>query len=184
MTNQHDNDEALRIARYQQATYGISERDYQAWRAQRWSAKQRRIPFLFSLLSWRSWWRAELAKIGPHAQRGRERDSYVMARKRDRGAYEVGNVVCVKPRDNMRDRDPDQVAQAVARATATRNANGKPRGLHLKIRGDGHPRSKAVLTPAGRFGSIALAAEAHGMTRAGGLARVRRGVWQLEAPAN
>lgn len=28
-------------------------------------------------------------------------------------------------------------------------------GSHLKVRGDGHPKSAAVLTPAGRLGSIA-----------------------------
>src|SRR3954467_5029195 len=35
---------------------------------------------------------------------------------------------------------------------------------HLQVRGDGHSVSKAVITPKGRFGSAALAAEAHGIS--------------------
>jgi hypothetical protein len=51
-------------------------------------------------------------------------------------------------------------------------------------RGDGHPKSQAVITPAGRFGSIALAAEHYGLTRAGGLNRVRKNLagWSYEDP--
>lgn len=162
-------------ARQDQATYGISERDYQAWRAQMHSANCRGIPFRFTLLGWSIWWRIELKKIGPHAMRGRQRDCYVMARKGDRGPYEPANVKCIKPLESARDRDPDDKAAAVVRIAAVRAANGHPLGQHLRVRGDGHPKSKAVLTPAGRFGSIALAADHYGITRAGASLRVKRG---------
>lgn len=173
------NDNVLAKARHDQATYGIPERDYQAFRAQYHGAKRRKIPFNFSLLGWRLWWQVELTKIGPEAKRGKARDCYVMARIRDRGPYEAGNVRCVRPIDNARDRHPDDVARAVILQDQARQA---PRGAHLKVRGDGHPKSLAVWTPAGRFGSIALAAEAYGITRAGASARVKRGFdgWYLD----
>jgi hypothetical protein len=44
-------------------------------------------------------------------------------------------------------------------------------------RGDAHPKSTPVITPAGRFGSIALAAEHYGITRAGASHRVRKGLF-------
>ena len=52
-------------------------------------------------------------------------------------------------------------------------------------RGDDHPKSRAVITPAGRFGSIALAAKHYGITRQAAFTRVRREVpgWQYEAKA-
>jgi hypothetical protein len=71
-------------------------------------------------------------------------------------------------------------ATMVERGDHTREAHGNPRGIHLKVRGDGHPRSMAVVTSLGRFGSIALASEAHGITRAGGHYKVKRGDWCLE----
>lgn len=172
-------DEVTKRGRWEQSTYGLSEREYQAWRAQYHSAKRRSIPFRFTLLGWCLWWRGQLRGLGQSARRGRGRDCYVMARIGDRGAYEPDNVRCIHPGDNIREIPEDVRAIMVERTTATRKANGHPRGAHLKVRGDGHPKSHAVLTPIGRFGSIALAAEAAGITRAGGLHRVRRGVWQL-----
>jgi len=179
VADQQVDDNPVRIARADQATYGIPERDYQAWRSQYNSAKRRGIPFRFSLLGWRIWWQGELAKLGPDAKRGNRVGCYMMARKRDRGAYEHGNVYAATPRDNARDIPADVRVAMTEQATAACKARGKPRGVHLKVRGDGHPKSHAVMTPAGRFGSIALASEAHGITRAGGLHRVRTGVWTL-----
>ena len=103
-----------------------------------------------------------------------------MARIGDRGGYEPSNVYAARPLDNARDIPADVRAVMVERASASLRLVGKPRGAHLKVRGDGHPKSKAVITPAGRFGSIALASEAYGITRAGGGYRVRRGEWTLE----
>jgi hypothetical protein len=183
-----DADQAVLKARSDMGIYGIPKRDYQSWRAQYHRAKSRGIPFNFTLLGWRQWWSIELARLEPGARRGRGKDDYVMARKRDRGPYEpgnvfatkpIGNVFATKPIGNMRDRDPLACEAAVRLATLTREANGHPRGEHLKVRGDGHPKAKAVMTDAGRFGSIALAAEAYGITRAGGHYRVRSGTWRF-----
>jgi hypothetical protein len=175
----HEDDQTIRRGRYEQETYGISQRDYQAWRAQYHSAKRRGIAFKFSLLGWSLWWKTELAQLNPGSQRGRRACQYVMARKRDRGAYEPGNVVAMLPKQNALDRDQDERAAAIAKGTATRAANGVPRGLHLRARGEGHPKSKAVSTPSGDYGSIALASEAYGITRQAGFARVRKGKWSL-----
>ena len=162
-----------------QKIFAIPERDYQAYREQYHIAKRRGIPFHFTLLQWRLWWRTELAKLEPGAKRGRGKDNYVMARYGDRGAYEPGNVFATRPAGNMADRDPAAAQDAMHKATHTRNLRGKPRGYHLRIRGDGHPKAKAVTTPAGRYGSIALASEAHGITRQAGHYRVRSGVWRI-----
>ena len=175
-----DCDPAVLRARHDMDTYGIPMRDYQAWRSHYHSAKTRGIPFSFSLLGWRQWWALELARLEPGARRGRGRDNYVMARHADAGPYEPGNVFAMKPAGNYWDRNPLAREEAVRKATLARIASGKPRGFHLKIRGDGHPKSLAVITDMGRFGSIALASEAHGITRAGGASRVKRGVWTLD----
>jgi hypothetical protein len=57
----------------------------------------------------------------------------------------------------------------------------RPKNRHLTQRGDDHPRSRAVITPAGRFGSAALAAKHYGVTRqhAARLAREGR-EWRYE----
>jgi len=168
---------AYEAARREQAAHGIPEYSYQAWRAHRNAAARRGIRFGFTVLRWHLWWDAALLALGPDARRGRRRGEYVMARYGDAGAYEVGNVYAATHKENAADIPADVRAVAVERTTVARIASGKPRGSHLGIRGDGHPRSRAVVTPLGRFGSIALAAEAHGITRQGGAAKVRRGVW-------
>ena len=164
-------------ARHHQRVYGISETEYLAWKGQRDSAARRGIPFHFSLLGWSLWWRQELARLGPQAKRGRRRDQYVMARIRDRGAYEAGNVRCRTVAENAAEIDPDKHRSALLASWAARKAAGEV--CHLAVRGDAHPRSKAVVTPLGRFGSAALAAEAHGISRqyASQLARMQMNGW-------
>lgn len=174
MEDQLDSDAVIVLARAEKDKYGLSDKEYQAYRAHYHSAKRRGIAFRFSMLGWHLWWLRALKAIGPHAQRGRRRDEYVMARKKDRGAYEDGNVRALIPRENMRDRHPESVAEARRRIAATHKARGTQHGQHLKVRGDGHPKSMAVMTPLGRFGSIALAAEEYGITRAGASKRVKR----------
>ncbi len=179
MSNQWDKEYDLLVADREQATYGISTYVRRQWKAHRDSARKRGIDFRFTLFQWHCWWSAELAKLGPNARRGRRRDEYVMSRFGDRGAYEPSNVQAVRPLDNARDVPEDVRVMITERCTTTRNANGHPRGAHLRIRGDGHPKAKAVMTPIGRFGSIALAAEAHGITRAGGFYRVKSMKWSF-----
>ena len=162
------------------ATYGIPSYVKRQWKAHRDSALRRGIQFRFSLFQWHLWWLEALAEIGPDAKRGRRKGEYVMARRGDQGAYEHDNVYAATPGQNARDIPADVREAMTVKATTMREAIGKPRGIHLRVRGDGHPASHAVITPIGRFGSIALAAEAHGITRAGGLYRVRWKDWRLE----
>lgn len=184
MTYQSPIDLSTATARLHQQKYGIPERDFLAWKAQRDSAEHRGIPFRFSLLAWRMWWMVKLRQFGAEAKRGKRRDQYVMARIKDHGAYEADNVRCISPGDNFRDRRSADVAVAVLRTTVTRAAKGSPRGFHLRGRGDDHPKSRAVITPLGRYGSIALAADAYGITRQAAFYRVTRGSpgWHYEVP--
>jgi hypothetical protein len=165
----------IKAAAAQRDIHGISDRDFQAWRAQWHSAKRRGIPFRFTLLGWVLWWHGELARIGDGAARGRRHGQYVMGRIGDSGAYEPGNVLAMPPHENARQRTDRAVVAATAKTTAARAAKGTPRGYNLRVRGDGHPKSRAILTPAGRFGSIALAAEHYGLTRQGAGLRAREG---------
>jgi hypothetical protein len=158
-------------------TYPVPNYVYKAWRSQRHSAKRRGIPFKFGLFEWHCWWNRELIALGSDARRGNRRGQYMMARFGDAGAYEHGNVYAATPAQNSNDIPGDVREAMTRRATETRKERGKPRGYHLKVRGDGHPKSKPVVTPLGRFGSIALAAEAHGITRQAGFYHVRAGTW-------
>ena len=182
-------DPELQLARYQRDTYGVPDYAVKAWLAHRQSAKSRGIQFRFTLLQWHLWWRAELRSLGPDARRGRRRGEYVMARLCDVGAYEPGNVRALTPAGNAADVPDDVRAMAAEKVRATvkwwrqvLDGTGleqfhRTTGDHLRVRGDGHPRSRAVVTPLGRFGSIALASEAHGITRQGGHYAVKRGAW-------
>ena len=179
MENQYVRSEEVEEGRAQQAIYGVPERDFLAWKAQRDAAKKRGIAFRFTLVGWWLWWKAELRRLGPDAVRGRKRGQFVMARNGDQGAYEDGNVRAATPAENG--------AEAWLPAAPGRAARQRCRlcgGIkcHLAVRGDGHPRSKAVVTPLGRFGSVALASEAHGFTRqrGGQLARAGAAGWRYE----
>ena len=186
-------DPDLQAARYQRETFGIPDYAVKAWLAHRQSAAARGIPFRFTLLQWHLWWKSELRLLGPAAKRGRRRGEYVMARLGDSGAYEPGNVRALTPAENHADRSDDARAVAADKVRATvkwwrqvldgtgLEAFHRTTGDHLRVRGDGHPRSKAVVTPLGRFGSIALASEAHGFTRQAGHYAVKRGQWTIEA---
>ena len=147
-------------ARAEQAMYAIPERDFRSWIAQRDTAKARGIPFNFSLLAWRLWWQSQLARIG------------------DRGAYETDNVQCITLAQNSADQPRETRDAARIKAAHTRQSRT---GAHLRERGK-HPRSKPVITPLGRFASVALAADAHGITRQGAHHHVTRGSkgWHYE----
>lgn len=166
----------IRQARQDAYTYSIPKHVYQTWCGHRNNAYRRGIEFRFTLLRWHLWWMFELTQRGPDAKRGRRKGEFMMCRIGDAGAYETGNVYCGTPADNMNEPACRKTRSEImiARHKAT------PCYL-IGQRGDAHPKSKAVITPSGRFGSIALAAEAAGITRAGGLHRVRRGLWEYEA---
>ncbi len=167
-------------AQRQRDLYGIPAYVYQSWRSQRHSSLRRGIQFRFTLLAWHCWWNDALIALGPEARRGRRRGEYVMARIGDAGAYDYNNVYAATAMQNAHDIPEDVRIHMIEKAEETLAAKGQRRGAHLQVRGDGHPRAMAVITPLGRFGSIALASEAHGITRQGGWYRVRRGEWTLE----
>ena len=152
----HDNDRAD----WEKRAYGIPDLDFRAWKNHRDSAKRRGIPFRFSALQWRLWWREHLPE---GARRGRKRGDYVMARRGDTGAYEPGNVDCVTCSVNVQAIDKRTISAGMVAAHARRRAAGIAH--HWATTGAGHPRSRAVETPLGTFGSAALAAAAHGCTR-------------------
>lgn len=166
-------------AKRQMDIYGIPQYEYKRWREHRNSAKARGIEFRFTLLEWHVWWKTKLSEIGPHAKRGRGRDQYVMARIGDRGVYTYNNVVCASPKENMSHRPEEFRIKSVERFDQYRKERMQDPSFkhHLKIRGDGHPKSRAVITPRGRFGSAALAAEAFGITRQGAALRARNGLY-------
>lgn len=164
----------------QMQDFGLPRSDYDAWYAQRASAKHRDIPFRFTLLGWSNWWAIELKQLG--GERGRKRGQYVMARLRDQGAYEEGNVYAALHADNAA-ATPEQVRRdAVGKAAATLAAAARRRGDHLRVRGAQHPASRAVLTPDGRFESAALAADHFGMPHgcAQRFARQQKNGWRYE----
>ena len=156
-------------------TRAIPRVDYQAWRAQNNSAKRRGIDFLFTLEEWLAWWQRELAAKGPDAERGLRKHQYMMCRYGDTGPYAAGNVYCGTCADNFA--DPAFKKTQSAHWTQWHSEND----AYMKgRRGAAHPASRAVVTPAGRFESIALAAEHYGITRQGGFYRVRRGEWAYD----
>jgi hypothetical protein len=172
-------DHWLAVARRQVALYGIAEHAFKAWRAQAESAVRRGIPFRFSLFEWDQWWKRELIVLGPDAKRGRRKGAYMMARFKDQGAYEHGNVYAATAAQNANDIPPEVRIAAQRKADATLAAHGVRRGDHLRI-GSPHPSAHAVMTPLGRYASIRLASVAHGISERTGRYRVRRGYWTLE----
>jgi hypothetical protein len=149
---------------------------YAAYRVQFGTSKRRGIPFLFTLPEWWDWW-----LVGDRwNNRGLKGNGLVMARFGDVGPYSPRNVYCATARQNCQ--DVDHQKRSLASSDAWRRFKDEGRHHHLEQRGDGHPRSKAVITPAGRFGSVALAAEHFGLTRQGAALRARKGQfgWRYE----
>jgi hypothetical protein len=158
-----------RQARLDQIQYQIPEERYQAWRSQWFNSRSRNIPFEFSLKEWCDWWDTELKKIGPKAQRGCGLGQYVMARLGDTGPYAPNNVHCITLQDNTLERSTESWQKSTAKATASLIANGTPRGFHwrgvkTRSRGADNVRSKAVITPIGKFVNLREAGEAYGVS--------------------
>lgn len=66
---------------------------------QRINATLRGIGFNISLIDWCNIW----INSGKFSQRGKGKNRYVMARKGDKGVYEVGNVLIISAVDNNHD---------------------------------------------------------------------------------
>lgn len=78
--------------------YHPSNPDKRAWQLHRNNAKQRGIEFKLTFEEWFCWW----METGHYMERGREVGKYVMGRKGDKGAYELGNIECVLANENSR----------------------------------------------------------------------------------
>lgn len=65
--------------------------DKRRWQIHRMNAKLRGIEFKLTFEEWFCWW----VNTGHYHERGREVGKYVMGRKGDKGAYELGNIECV-----------------------------------------------------------------------------------------
>ncbi|TNC10853.1 hypothetical protein FF100_22135 [Methylobacterium terricola] len=88
--------------------------------------------------------------VPAYFRRGRNRDSYVMARHNDEGAYELGNISIKTQVENCRERKPSPNRFS---ATAKRR---------VLIQCAWTPRP--VRTPLGSFKSVTAAAKAHDRT--------------------
>jgi len=64
---------------------------------QRASAKYRGVEFRLTFEEWRDWW----LSTGHVDERGRHRGEWVMGRRGDSGAYEIGNLKCMRAEDNV-----------------------------------------------------------------------------------
>jgi hypothetical protein len=148
-----------------------------AFQHQRYGAKKRGIPFLFTRDEWWAWWQVD----GRWERRGRFGHNLCMARKGDVGPYSAENVYPATMADNSGSVASETKAAAGRLGAAAAIASGNL-GAAFAMRGDGHPRSKAVVTPLGRFGSAALAGEAHGIGRSAASYRATHGVagWRYE----
>lgn len=158
--------------------YHHLEEDYphavrHAYHAQRHSANRRGIGWEITLVEWWAWWQED----SRWERRGMGADRLVMARLNDAGPYKLGNIKCITHAENM--------AEVKFRSQGQRRSWGEDptRECHLDgKRGDDHPKSRAIITPVGRFGSAALAAEKFGITRqhAARLARAGKDGWRYE----
>lgn len=132
-------------------------------------AKRRGIAFNFSFEEWSDWWERD----DRWSRRGRGSGKLVMARFGDQGPYEPGNVYCATHGQNAADSAGSKRSEATRRFHENRTAAGVT--PTLAVRGAGHPRSRAVVTPAGEFQSGALAADHYGVTKEAIYNRISKG---------
>jgi hypothetical protein len=126
-----------------------------AFETQRRNAKQRGIPFLMTFEEWWDWWQVD----DRWARRGRRKGCLVMARFGDVGPYAIGNIYCSECIDNLR--LGYRIGGGGAKAAAARRLTDD--FAHLRDRPN-HPKRRPVVSPAGAFPSIALAAKANRLT--------------------
>jgi len=128
---------------------------WKAFQAHRDNSRRRHIEFLFDAITWWEWWQTD----NRWANRGMGADKFVMSRKNDTGPYSPENVLCITHRENMAQISYKTRSEGQKRAWA----NPAHKKTPLFNTGDGHPCSKAVMTPHGRFGSARQAAFELGM---------------------
>lgn len=152
----------VRHGHYECIRHDIPRDAWRAYLAQYSSARRRGIGFEFEFLDWWRWWQVD----NRWAVRGRKRGCVMMARIGNAGPYAPGNVYAATHKQNSADAKATGKGSASLRARWAAKTPEERAVWHLAVRGDGHPQSRAVIDPAGvRYGSGALAAEAHGLTR-------------------
>ena len=67
------------------------------------TARRRGIVWSFTFKTWVTWWQSKLGADWI-VKRGKSKNQFVMARKRDRGPYHPDNVKCVKASENASER--------------------------------------------------------------------------------
>lgn len=70
--------------------------DKRRWQVHRTNARMRGIEFKLTFEEWFCWW----MDTGHYMERGNKRGQYVMGRIGDKGAYELGNIVCIQAQEN------------------------------------------------------------------------------------
>jgi hypothetical protein len=85
----------------QDQAWRIAHPERTAFMRHRSAARGRGIPFLMTFDEWWEVWRAS----GKWPERGRHKGQYCMARFRDLGAYETGNVRIILGRENLAEMD-------------------------------------------------------------------------------
>lgn len=169
------------LSRESRAAYEAQPR--QRYEQHRRNAALRGIAFLLTFEEWWAWWQED----GRWEKRGRRGGALVMARKGDVGPYSLENIYCATQQGNLADIPAEVKTSARAQTAVAVKADNQKRVAagthHLQVRGDGHPRAKAVITPKGRFGSAALAAEAHGISPSAATRKATAGWkgWRYEA---
>ncbi len=135
------------------------------------SAIKRGIPFLYTFEQWSEWWLTD----DRWSRRGRKAGQLQMSRKGDRGPYSPDNVECVT-------KEEKQKSQLVLAFSPERRAEAAKKS-GLARRGEKNSRAKSVVTPLGTFGTIAAAAQAHGIGQSHGskLAKGQRNGWRYLA---
>jgi hypothetical protein len=101
----------------------------------KWNAARRGIQFLLTFEEWWSIWQAS----GCWHERGRGKGKYCMARYRDRGSYEIGNVRVCLNEENRAEYIPTLAYRA--RLSAAKRGNKHKLG-HLGHRHTAETRAK------------------------------------------
>ncbi len=106
----------------------FSNPDLRRYKVHRTNAKGRGVEFNLTFEEWMTWWKA----TGHYHERGREVGKYVMARKGDQGAYELGNIECVQAQINSTAAHLGKTRSPETRA----NMSKALRAMHARRRGE------------------------------------------------
>jgi len=147
---------------------GMPPEAVRAFQRQRTNARTRGIEFLFTFEEWWAWWQMD----NRWERRGVRKGQLAMARFKDEGPYHPNNVYCATREENLAHIPKEKMRSGWARRYADGKTASKP---HLGRRGELHPKSRQIQTPAGVFGSAALAGEHHGISRQHAAKKAREG---------